>query len=164
MAPEADAGLGGSSPSPAGVGGLEGQDCGLGPQEEKEGQSKHARGEGQAGGNVDPGQAGLSSPVLTHLSSAGGGALMNAMNMLRSAVGYGGSGGAGAEGGKTETLAEARPSSHPKSLGQFVAQRGVVPGKLRADTDMEKSPARTGGSRGTCFTLPGPLRQNHICY
>ncbi len=90
MAPEADAGLGGSSPSPAGVGGLEGQDCGLGPQEEKEGQSKHARGEGQAGGNVDPGQAGLSSPVLTHLSSAGGGALMNAMNMLRSAVGYGG--------------------------------------------------------------------------
>jgi hypothetical protein len=90
VAPEADAGLGGSSPSPAGVGGLEGQDCGLGPQEEKEGQSKHARGEGQAGGNVDPGQAGLSSPVLTHLSSAGGGALMNAMNMLRSAVGYGG--------------------------------------------------------------------------
>ena len=92
MAPEADAGLGGSSPSPAGVGGLEGQDCGLGPQEEKEGQSKHARGEGQAGGNVDTdaGQAGLSSPVLTHLSSAGGGALMNAMNMLRSAVGYGG--------------------------------------------------------------------------
>jgi hypothetical protein len=90
VAPEADADLGGSSPSPAGGGGLEGQGGGLGPQEEKEGQSKHARGEGQAGGNVDPGQAGLSSPVLTHLSSAGGGALMNAMNMLRSAVGYGG--------------------------------------------------------------------------
>ena len=90
MVPEANADLGGSSPSPAGGGALEGQGGGLGPQEEKEGQSKHARGEGQAGGNVDPGQAGLSSPVLTHLSSAGGGALMNAMNMLRSAVGYGG--------------------------------------------------------------------------
>jgi hypothetical protein len=159
VVPEANADLGGSSPSPAGGGALEGQGGGLGPQEEKEGQGKHAGGEGQAGANVDPGagQAGLSNPVLTHLSSAGGGALMNAMNMLRSAVGYGGSGGAGAEGGKTETLAEARPSSHPKSLGQFVAQRGVVPGKLRADTDMEKSPARTGGVPRDVFHSPRPV-------
>jgi hypothetical protein len=150
VAPEADTDLGGRS---------EGQGGGLGPQEEKEGQSKHARGEGQTGGNVDPGagQAGLSSPVLTHLSSAGGGALMNAMNMLRSAVGYGGGGVAGAEGGATETVAEARPSSYPKSLGQFVAQCGVVPGGLRAATDMGKSPVRTGGVPLDVFHSPRPV-------
>jgi hypothetical protein len=66
-------------------------------------------------------------------------------------------GSAGAEGGATETVSEVRPSSYPKSLGQFVTQCGVVPGGLRVATDMEKSPVRTGGVPRDVFHSPRPV-------
>ena len=118
------------------AGGLAGQGSGVGPQEEREGGGKQAGGGGQAGANV-------------------GGALLSAMSMLRSAVGYAGGGAGAAEGGATQPVGQ--------SLGEFVAQCGVAPGGGGAGS-VRNSPAHTVGVRDVFYSPMPVTPESHTAH